>query len=89
MFFTAPDGSYAYDKAKIVEAHKWCLCETVNALVAGKRVVVSNTFTRDWEMAPYLALGAPMIVRCEGRFQNVHGVPDEKVDEMRCRMMPA
>jgi predicted kinase len=89
MFFTAEDGSYSYDKSRIAEAHKWCLRQAADALIAGKRVIVSNTFTRAWEMAPYLALGNPQIIRCEGRFANVHGVPDAKVAEMRDRMEPA
>ncbi len=89
MYFTDLDGNYTYDHTKISEAHKWCVKETIEALAKGLRVVVSNTFTRNWEMAPYFALGRPQVIRCEGRFQNVHGVPSEKVSEMRNRMEAA
>lgn len=86
MYFVGPDGRYTYDREKISDAHRWCLSSTISALTDGKRVVVSNTFTRNWEIAPYIALGLPQIIRCEGRFENIHGVPAKKVEEMRLRM---
>lgn len=86
MFFVGPDGEYRYDKDRIGDAHSWCLRQVADALMRGERVVVSNTFTRAWEIAPYLAFGRPQIIRCEGRYQNVHGVPDETVERMRGRM---
>lgn len=50
--------------------------------------IVDNTNLRKWEVRPYVEaardFGATVVfVRCTGAFQNVHGVPTEKVEEMR------
>ncbi len=87
------DGAYCYDPAKLTEAHALCLQAFKEALAAGQNVVVANTFTRIWEMAPFLdacmAANVPVeVIECRGRFQNVHGVSPEKVDAMRHRMEP-
>ena len=52
MFFTV-DGTYTYNPVRIQEAHAWCQRMTRQALKEGRRVVVSNTFTRLREMEPY------------------------------------
>lgn len=78
-------GAYRYDRSKLSRAHELCLDAARRHLEYGP-VAVSNTFTRIWEMQPYLDLGYPFtVIRCEGRFQNVHGVPDETVARMRTR----
>ena len=71
----------------LTHAHRWCKNETEAALKTGARVVVSNTFTRLWEMDAYVSaaeeLGAPVrIITATGNFGSVHGVPPEKVAEM-------
>lgn len=48
------DGEYRFDGIKLRAAHDDCLRRAIAALDAGRSVVVSNTFTRRWEMAPYL-----------------------------------
>ena len=53
-------------------------------------VYVSNTFTRVWEMQKYIDLAnhhnAELVVyRCTGNFDNVHGVPSDKVQQMKER----
>jgi hypothetical protein len=60
------------------------------ALERGESVVVSNTFTRQFEMAPYFAMAKtfgiePRIVEATGNWPNVHGVPAEVVEKMRQR----
>jgi len=52
MYFMQ-DGQYQYDSRQVRQAHQWCREQTLRALQAGKRVVVSNTFTRLQEMEPY------------------------------------
>lgn len=75
-----------FDPKKLNDAHEWCFQETVKALNAGCDVVVSNTFTRIWEMQTYIKLRPECtVIRCTGNFQNVHGVPPEKVQAMRDR----
>ena len=56
-FFTDEHGSYSFDHTKIKEAHKWCQSECVEAMEDGfDVVVVHNTFTRKWEVDPYLKM---------------------------------
>jgi predicted kinase len=86
MFFTDLDGAYLYDASKIKAAHEWCQMNAKWALERGESVVVSNTFTRQFEMAPYFAMAKtfgiePRIVEATGNWPNVHGVPAEVVEK--------
>ena len=91
QYFVGPDGVYRFDQAKLAEAHADCLTRTVQALCDGRDVAVSNTFTRVWEMRPYLDLRAKIegleieVVRMTSQYESVHGVPKEAVDRMRQR----
>lgn len=85
MYFMK-DGRYCYDRSRIRDAHAWCQQQTRDALRAGKRVVVSNTFTRLQEMQPYLAMCSQVrVVEATGRWQNVHDVPPETLLAMEAR----
>jgi hypothetical protein len=89
MYFDLYNGGQ-FDPKKIKLAHEWCQNNVRYALTVGADVVVSNTFTRKWEMEPYLKMAqefgiTPEIVVCRGTYQNVHGVPPEKVKEMADR----
>ena len=76
-------GVYRYDSARIRDAHTWCQANTRRALVAGRRVVVSNTFTRLQEMAPYWSMTSNLrILEATGRWSNVHEVPPERLQQM-------
>lgn len=55
-------------------------------------IVVSNTFTQEWEMEPYFKLAKKygytvfsVIVENRHGGENEHGVPEEKVQIMRER----
>ena len=68
------DGAYRFDPAELPKAHAWCLDHAMGSISRGARCVVANTFTRRWEMQPYLdaakAAGVPVRVieaRGEGR----------------------
>jgi uridine kinase len=84
-------GEYKFDAGQLDEAHNQCYGKTLVAMRDGVPVViVSNTFTRNWEMAPYLALVErydyqvqEIIVK--GRFGNVHNCPPEVVVRQRQR----
>ena len=83
-------GEYSFDPRRLSWCHKACKSATERALTEGEGVAVCNTFTRVWEMQPYVdmakLLGCPMyVIKCEGGFQNVHGVPQSKVNQMRAR----
>lgn len=99
-FFYGPDGEYKFDGSKLKDAHEWCRASVEAAMLdnhstAGRHfpeIVVSNTFTREWEMQAYLDLAkkyeynvVSLIVENRHGGKNVHGVPDEKVQEMRDR----
>jgi predicted kinase len=88
MFFEV-DGGYKYDASRIREAHNWCQSMARQALAAGKRVVVSNTFTQLREMAPYLSMTkSAKVIEATGKWQNLHGVPAEMLERMAQRWEP-
>lgn len=89
MYFDLYNGGQ-FDPKKLKLAHEWCQNNVRYALTVGTDVVVSNTFTQKWEMEPYLKMAeefdiTPEIVVCRGNYQNVHGVPPEKVKQMADR----
>ena len=86
MFFEAS----GFNPEKLPEAHQWCQGEVRLSLEHGIPCVVANTFTRRWELAPYLDMASEMgvtvkVIEAEGSWQNVHGVPDAVVQKMRER----
>jgi hypothetical protein len=57
-----------------------------------KKIVVSNTFTQEWEMLPYFELGKKydfkvisLIVENRHNGVNDHNVPIEVIDKMKNR----
>ena len=91
MFFVV-NGEYCYDGMKIGEAHHWCREATRNYLNAGYNVIVSNTFTRMKEMAPYLEMAKELdcelvVYRCAGNYGSIHGIPDRVMENMRGRFV--
>lgn len=90
MFWYDVEGNYKFDGSRLKEAHEWCANETRRFLLAGRNVVVSNTFSRRWEAQPYFdmakALEANIIpLVSQGQYENVHGVPVGTIDQMRQR----
>lgn len=90
MFFTFPDGTYYYKPEMVGMAHDWCQQRTRRALDNGFNVVVSNTFSRRFEMEPYFEIAKtfsiePRIIEAKGDWPNVHNVPAVIVERMRQR----
>lgn len=88
QFFEQPDGSYAYDPSQVKAAAALCLARTADALSRGANVVVSNTFSRSWEYAPYHALAAQygipvQMVVCQGDFGSIHDIPPDRMARFR------
>ena len=80
------NGQYQYDASRIRDAHNWCQNMARQALAAGKRVVVSNTFTQLREMTPYIKMTKnTQVIEATGKWQNVHGVPAEMLERMAIR----
>lgn len=89
-YFLRPDGSYQFDATKLQEAHRICQKSFSHFMGFGRNIVVSNTFTRKWELQFYLDLCEahgirPQIITCEGRFENIHGITEDKIAQMRAR----
>ena len=81
---------YRFDPAKLGDAHRWCQWRVRKALGTGKHCVVSNTFTRRWELQPYIDMAREFnviyeIITATGQWPNVHGVPDKAIARMRAR----
>lgn len=90
MFFMREDGTYAFNPVQLPSAHNWCFNQTVLELHLGRDVIVSNTFTRLWEMRNYIDVALERncrvrIITCTGRYQNVHGLTEEQVNKQLAR----
>jgi len=98
-FFYDKEGNYNFDASKLKQAHEWCRQEVERRMVENSitpqyypEIVVSNTFTQEWEMEPYFKLAEQygyrvfsIIVENRHDGKNVHGVPDEKLEQMKQR----
>lgn len=87
-------GAYLFDAKKLADAHSECRDSVRQFLGNGFRVIVSNTTTTWKEIRPFLDLaygaGASVsVITMEDQFQNIHGVPEDKVQIMRERMFDA
>lgn len=88
------DGDYHFDPSRLAFAHKKCQEAASDAMaVGGVGVVIANTFCREWEIEPYLRLAEKFgytvqLLQCDGAYQNVHGVPPEKIEQMQERFVP-
>ena len=92
-FFVTEAGEYKFDSALIKQAHTACQRRTKLAMQRGEQpIVVANTFTQEWELAPYLSLAKEfgyrvhsLVVENRHGGKNVHSVPDEVITKMRDR----
>lgn len=91
-FFVQEDGTYKFNHLMLGHAHGLCQTNTYEALKAGNSVAVSNTSTTEKEVAIYQQmaeeLGAKfvsLVVESRHDGKNQHGVPDEKLEQMRKR----
>ena len=98
MFFINKEGEYQFDFSKLKDAHKWCQ-NSVEEVMKGwgnvlptNKVVVSNTFTQEWEMEPYFELAKKydytvftVVVENRHGGNNVHNVPEDKIEQMANR----
>ena len=87
------EGEYKFDATKIKDAHAWCQnAAKVWMTSEVPKIVVSNTFTQEWEMQPYYDLAKEhgytvysLIVENRHGGVNEHGVPEEKLVQMKQR----
>lgn len=87
------EGKYEFDASKLKEAHAWCQ-NAVKVWMTSEvpKISVSNTFTQEWEMQPYYDLAEKygyrvysLIVENRHGGVNEHGVPEEKLVQMKNR----
>jgi predicted kinase len=96
--FFMMDGKYNFDITKIKLAHKYCQNQTEAWMktdgiqVNNDKIVVSNTFTQEWEMEPYFKLAEKygyrtfsLIVENRHGGVNEHDVPEDKLELMKNR----
>lgn len=92
QYFNTKDG-YKFDPTMLGAAHADCKWRVENALKNGEsRIAVSNTSTTEKEIAPYKELAdkygylfISLIVENRHGNVSVHGVPEEKLKQMRGR----
>ena len=92
-FFEDKDGDYNFDSTKIKEAHNYCQFRCSERMRQQKsKIVVANTFTQEWEMDEYFKMAErynyrvhTVIVENRHGNENVHGVPEDKLQQMKNR----
>ena len=96
MFFIHPlTGAYIFEPTKLHLAHTWCQNNVEHMMSLGTdRIIVSNTFTQEWEMNPYYELAEKygyrvysLIVENRHGGVNEHGVPEEALQRMEDRFV--
>ena len=91
MYFMT-NGRYEFDPSALRRAHEWCQNRTEQWMKDGYNVVVSNTFTQEWEMEAYYKLAEKygyrvhsLVVENRHGGVNEHGVPADKLEQMKNR----
>lgn len=93
MYFVDADGNYNFDATLLKDAHNWCQTMTRMAMeYSTPKIVVSNTFTQEWEMKAYRELAElhgyivySIVVENRHDGVNNHGVPEEALTRMKNR----
>lgn len=90
MFFMR-DEEYILYPVKLGAPHQWYQEQVRQTMVNGiTSIAVSNTFTQEWEMEPYIDMAAmhghrvfSLIVENRHGGQNVHNVPASSIEKIR------
>ena len=92
-YFYDEGGNYNFDAAKLPDAHGFCknrVCVCMENEV--EKIAVTNTFTKEGEMEPYILLAETyeytvftIIVENRHGNKSIHNVPSETIDKMRNR----
>jgi predicted kinase len=99
FFHNKETGEYNFDASRLKEAHEWCRNEVETRMSDHQanpqyspEIVVSNTFTQEWEMEAYYKLAEQydymvysLVVENRHGGINEHGVPEETIEKMRNR----
>ena len=93
MYHLDEKGNYNWKPERVKEAHAWCQNQVRDwMLESEERIIVSNTFTQEWEMKVYFdwaeELGYKvfsLIVENRHGGVNEHNVPEEILVKMKDR----
>lgn len=93
MFHVNKEGVYDWKPEKVKESHSWCQNMVGSWMSCGEeRIVVSNTFTQEWEMKPYYDWASEfgykifsLVVENRHNGVNSHHVPEETLVKMKDR----
>ena len=93
MYHLDENGNYNWKPVDAKKAHEWCQSIMGGWMSDGEeKIVVSNTFTQEWEMKPYFDLAEKngykvfsIIVENRHGGENVHNVPKETLEKMKNR----
>lgn len=86
------NGEYKFDPRKLGWAHRTTQNRVRESLRLGQIVIVANTLTTRKEINEYIKIAEEVgvsveVYRSNANFGNTHGVPSEKVEEMRRRLV--
>lgn len=98
-FFYDEDGNYNFHPSKLGLAHSWCREQVETRMKDNQmneqfypHIVVSNTFTKEWEMSEYFELAKEygykvftIVVENRHGGVNQHGVPADTLEKMKER----
>lgn len=92
MYFVR-GSEYKFDATKLKEAHEWCRSSVGGLMINEEpKLVVSNTFTQEWEMKPYYELAErygytvfSLVVENRHGGVNEHDVPEDVLVKMENR----
>ena len=89
---------YKFDVTKLKQAHAWCQDQVRISMknsdnkIGDLKIAVSNTFTQEWEMEPYVEMAKEygfkvftLIVENRHGGVNQHEVPEDKIELMKNR----
>jgi hypothetical protein len=89
---------YKFNPLKLKQAHAWCQdqvrisMKNSDRTIGDLRIAVSNTFTQEWEMEPYIEMAKEygfkvftIIVENRHGGVNQHNVPEDKIELMKNR----
>lgn len=98
MYFDHPIRGYEFDASLLPKAHAWCKSSVENRMsncAANNKdsvIVVSNTFTTDWELEGYYIIARmfgyrvyTIVVENRHEGTSVHNVPADTIEKMRNR----
>ena len=93
MYHLDEKGNYNWKPERVKEAHSWCQNQVGNWMIEEEqRIVVSNTFTQEWEIQFYYDWAKEfdykvfsLIVENRHGGTNEHNVPEEVLVKMKDR----